>query len=84
MRARDRYRAELPGLASNRLARHEARGSTKVGAITIATQHHYDIYHTSTYVYRCRADAHFDRLARHIDENHYKPTALRKGPVNSL
>ena len=37
VRARDRHRAELPGLASHRPARHAAHGETKLSAITIAT-----------------------------------------------
>jgi hypothetical protein len=27
----------------------------------------------------CHDDAYFDRLARHIDDNHYRSTACRKG-----
>jgi hypothetical protein len=35
----------------------------------------YDMYHTGMDMYRCRDDAYFDRLARHIDDNYYKSTA---------
>ena len=34
-----------------------------------------DIYHTGTNMYGFRDDAYFDRLARHIDDSHYKYTA---------
>jgi hypothetical protein len=34
----------------------------------------YDIYQTGTGMYGFRDAAYFDSLARHIDDNHYKPT----------
>jgi hypothetical protein len=59
------------------IASHDTRPARRLNSLRsrLRRNANYNIYHIGTNMYGCRDDAYFDRLARHIDNNHYKSTA---------
>jgi hypothetical protein len=62
---------------SLQIVSHDTRPVERPNSVRLRLRRNasYDIYHTGTKIYGCRDDADFDRIARHIDDNHCKSTA---------